>query len=114
MIRRPPRSTLFPYTTLFRSLVLVPILDLGVVLHPEPGRPDVEAVDAVDPVHRRLDHVRQERGWRHVGGAIGVLVDRRQVAARNAAHGQGSADAQDSVSHIVAPFSQAAMAARTG
>src|SRR2546426_2779690 len=24
MIRRPPRSTLFPYTTLFRSLWLVP------------------------------------------------------------------------------------------
>src|SRR2546430_16377124 len=24
MIRRPPRSTLFPYTTLFRSLALVP------------------------------------------------------------------------------------------
>src|SRR5258707_11594452 len=24
MIRRPPRSTLFPYTTLFRSVVLVP------------------------------------------------------------------------------------------
>src|SRR2546421_2883831 len=24
MIRRPPRSTLFPYTTLFRSLMLVP------------------------------------------------------------------------------------------
>src|SRR2546428_5698768 len=24
MIRRPPRSTLFPYTTLFRSLVLRP------------------------------------------------------------------------------------------
>ena len=23
MIRRPPRSTLFPYTTLFRSVVLV-------------------------------------------------------------------------------------------
>src|SRR2546429_6764813 len=30
MIRRPPRSTLFPYTTLFRSDQLV-----GVVLHPE-------------------------------------------------------------------------------
>src|SRR5256885_11426454 len=25
MIRRPPRSTLFPYTTLFRSLLLPPI-----------------------------------------------------------------------------------------
>src|SRR5205823_10156793 len=26
MIRRPPRSTLFPYTTLFRSLVLLALL----------------------------------------------------------------------------------------
>src|SRR3712207_7452990 len=25
MIRRPPRSTLFPYTTLFRSLLFVPL-----------------------------------------------------------------------------------------
>src|SRR5260221_3899725 len=25
MIRRPPRSTLFPYTTLFRSLIGVPV-----------------------------------------------------------------------------------------
>src|SRR3712207_8857881 len=31
MIRRPPRSTLFPYTTLFRS-VLVTLLFAGVVL----------------------------------------------------------------------------------
>src|SRR2546426_3471886 len=30
MIRRPPRSTLFPYTTLFRSLY-------GVARHPDPG-----------------------------------------------------------------------------
>src|SRR5256885_11184172 len=27
MIRRPPRSTLFPYTTLFRSLLLLLLLD---------------------------------------------------------------------------------------
>src|SRR2546429_3673008 len=26
MIRRPPRSTLFPYTTLFRSLRVLPLL----------------------------------------------------------------------------------------
>src|SRR2546427_11631345 len=31
MIRRPPRSTLFPYTTLFRS-VSMPIFWLGVML----------------------------------------------------------------------------------
>src|SRR2546422_8124906 len=30
MIRRPPRSTLFPYTTLFRSLYEVKVLDLRV------------------------------------------------------------------------------------
>src|SRR5258708_39565323 len=47
MIRRPPRSTLFPYTTLFRSMV--PVLDqkvqgepphsgirVEVTVHPEP------------------------------------------------------------------------------
>src|SRR3989442_15910570 len=28
MIRRPPRSTLFPYTTLFRSLALKEVFDL--------------------------------------------------------------------------------------
>src|SRR5258708_34183627 len=32
MIRRPPRSTLFPYTTLFRSLLLVPSLMAAVTL----------------------------------------------------------------------------------
>src|SRR2546430_10278839 len=30
MIRRPPRSTLFPYTTLFRSIALTSIVLLGV------------------------------------------------------------------------------------
>src|SRR3712207_7125863 len=29
MIRRPPRSTLFPYTTLFRSSTLSPLLTLS-------------------------------------------------------------------------------------
>src|SRR2546421_3553800 len=29
MIRRPPRSTLFPYTTLFRSARLIPADELG-------------------------------------------------------------------------------------
>src|SRR3712207_7490968 len=45
MIRRPPRSTLFPYTTLFRSSVLwiapreaFMVLDDGDILHPVLGR----------------------------------------------------------------------------
>src|SRR3712207_7407383 len=35
MIRRPPRSTLFPYTTLFRS-------ELGLQVHLAVGRPEAE------------------------------------------------------------------------
>src|SRR3712207_8413824 len=39
MIRRPPRSTLFPYTTLFRSEADLPFLlapeEVGAVLAPE-------------------------------------------------------------------------------
>src|SRR5687767_15491157 len=34
MIRRPPRSTLFPYTTLFRSPMSWAIQILGTVIHP--------------------------------------------------------------------------------
>src|SRR3712207_9012618 len=32
MIRRPPRSTLFPYTTLFRSLLSAPEVYVAVVI----------------------------------------------------------------------------------
>src|SRR5256885_3754192 len=55
MIRRPPRSTLFPYTTLFRSELI------GVVL------PDVAASQLALDLDRRVD------GARRVG------EDRQQV-----------------------------------
>src|SRR3989442_6603148 len=45
MIRRPPRSTLFPYTTLFRSQLLVEMdgfeSNEGVILIAATNRPDV-------------------------------------------------------------------------
>src|SRR5688572_31635983 len=34
MIRRPPRSTLFPYTTLFRSVLLLAVLLLLLLVAP--------------------------------------------------------------------------------
>src|SRR2546426_12773854 len=46
MIRRPPRSTLFPYTTLFRSVGLVVHQGLGVGV-------DGDELDAVEPL---VDH----------------------------------------------------------
>src|SRR3712207_8129841 len=47
MIRRPPRSTLFPYTTLFRSVVVVL------------GRDLVWLVGEVQRRHRALRHTSQ-------------------------------------------------------
>src|SRR5258708_13459641 len=46
MIRRPPRSTLFPYTTLFRSVRDAGVATEGVVRAAE--RPDVDVVHFVD------------------------------------------------------------------
>src|SRR2546422_2314504 len=37
MIRRPPRSTLFPYTTLFRSQVAPVVVSVGIVRHDAQG-----------------------------------------------------------------------------
>src|SRR5256714_8244110 len=37
MIRRPPRSTLFPYTTLFRSRIVAVLNDPGIDAHVESG-----------------------------------------------------------------------------
>src|SRR3989442_11861909 len=60
MIRRPPRSTLFPYTTLFRSGLRWIFLKLGVVrdrpaergARPQLGRD--QNVQAVAALHARL------------------------------------------------------------
>src|SRR2546425_9506372 len=49
MIRRPPRSTLFPYTTLFRSLVVPQGL--------ERGEPRVQAEVSV-----QIDHLARRHG----------------------------------------------------
>src|SRR3712207_8358394 len=45
MIRRPPRSTLFPYTTLFRSVYVLVVYGVAELvehrIHPVRVRPDV-------------------------------------------------------------------------
>src|SRR5258707_3919173 len=59
MIRRPPRSTLFPYTTLFRS-------ELGEDIDDEPGEAAL--------IGARLGEHRKVRRHAIVAGACGVLV----------------------------------------
>src|SRR5260221_13959375 len=53
MIRRPPRSTLFPYTTLFRSLV------------DESGIVQLQLLERLLEVHVVLGHGRKEAGIDH-------------------------------------------------
>src|SRR3712207_7311001 len=55
MIRRPPRSTLFPYTTLFRSLRCLEGSD-AVLREPFPARLDVEVSEGVDERDHALAH----------------------------------------------------------
>src|SRR3712207_7810411 len=59
MIRRPPRSTLFPYTTLFRS--------------PTRGGCDAGCGQAADGGSRRAPGGDQRRGGRHRAGDDGLL-----------------------------------------
>src|SRR5256885_14818731 len=55
MIRRPPRSTLFPYTTLFRSRRRIDLADMEFI---EAARRGVDAgVVDVDCLPARLQHV---------------------------------------------------------
>src|SRR3712207_1526218 len=59
MIRRPPRSTLFPYTTLFRSLVITPIcphtLTNRSIIVDDSAVVEVEATECDYPVFLTLD-----------------------------------------------------------
>src|SRR2546429_3380240 len=57
MIRRPPRSTLFPYTTLFRSLRLLRALRLRVGRQGEPS--DHRVAGADEEPELRAAHSRQ-------------------------------------------------------
>src|SRR2546430_12633742 len=71
MIRRPPRSTLFPYTTLFRSLT---------VTHPEVTRYFMSISEAAQLV--------LQAGLMGQGGEIFVLEIDRKSTRLNSSHSQ--------------------------
>src|SRR2546421_6403647 len=64
MIRRPPRSTLFPYTTLFRSRDHQQLADPVSPALPPPHRPRT-ARRAVEPVHPRGEQLALGRSEEH-------------------------------------------------
>src|SRR2546422_6896889 len=76
MIRRPPRSTLFPYTTLFRSIVAI---DLDVVV-------DVHAHRLPLGHDIALGRKRLQRGSIQGGIERGTTPDRKSTRL-NSSHG---------------------------
>src|SRR5205814_8044128 len=60
MIRRPPRSTLFPYTTLFRSRVLSIAALIGEAI----GRTATE--ESVSSLFRSEEHTSELQSLRHL------------------------------------------------
>src|SRR3712207_7036745 len=76
MIRRPPRSTLFPYTTLFRSLhrIADPAVALG-ALDPDVAARVGEADGVGDQVEKDLPHPRRV----HMEGAGACREDRKST-----------------------------------
>src|SRR5687768_18074397 len=74
MIRRPPRSTLFPYTTLFRSRDP----GVGAVLDPFLVRHHAEAAVAPGQAPRVLDH--------EAGAVVADERDRKSTRL-NSSHG---------------------------
>src|SRR3712207_6901057 len=75
MIRRPPRSTLFPYTTLFRS-------DLEVQVEREPPR----GTQTRPQRHERAVAVRRARPDHHERAHVGAAVPRRSPRRRSEEH----------------------------
>src|SRR3712207_7042871 len=86
MIRRPPRSTLFPYTTLFRSWLYAAERAGAIVRFAQPDRETLElpasAVEAVLSARTRWVAVTA------ASNAIGTVPDLPGIVA--AAHGAGA------------------------
>src|SRR5256885_6897393 len=75
MIRRPPRSTLFPYTTLFRSGYLVTRFIEGQPVPPERMR-SLETIEQLAPAFRAI----------HEGPPIPSRFEDRKSTRLNSSH----------------------------
>src|SRR5256885_10271246 len=89
MIRRPPRSTLFPYTTLFRSAW-------------------IESEDHVQMVHRGfLPALRRQRGLVHAGACAMARPAARAMRAARCPPARGLRDRKSTrlnSSHLVISY----------
>src|SRR3989454_6898832 len=86
MIRRPPRSTLFPYTTLFRSRKLRGLRDLATEKAGELG----ELLDTAEDEEEEVPTAR-------------VAIERRLTEAKRRRRGAKSARSEEHTSELQSP-----------
>src|SRR2546430_13006034 len=96
MIRRPPRSTLFPYTTLFRSLIILVFNFVTLAAAEEKPRPladrELLALVVGNALSENIVHEIQSRGlaFRPTDGYRSQLTDAGADARVLAAVGKGT------------------------
>src|SRR5258705_4554937 len=85
MIRRPPRSTLFPYTTLFRSLIVCATgFTQGVPFLP-PGL-ERRLLDERGNFMRSEEHTSELQSLRHL--VCRLLLEKKKIITTGHSHGQ--------------------------
>src|SRR5260370_5647186 len=77
MIRRPPRSTLFPYTTLFRSLLLKRQPEVGDIRLAARIQQNVARLDV--PVDRSEEHTSELQS--HLNLVCRLLLEKKKYIA---------------------------------
>src|SRR5258705_8363036 len=84
MIRRPPRSTLFPYTTLFRSIghrSVEDLVDLPLMIDPE-RRATMDVLTAVaSTALRSEEHTSELQSLRHL--VCRLLLEKKKNQRRS-------------------------------
>src|SRR5688572_31333161 len=93
MIRRPPRSTLFPYTTLFRSnltatkarlLLTAAIMKFGALPHAtDPEHPTIQELDAISKRVEDRKSTRLNSSHSQISYAVFCLKKKKNTKVNN-------------------------------
>src|SRR5438045_5647771 len=92
MIRRPPRSTLFPYTTLFRSPVHIEGIDA-----PHPGAPGTSEKTQSSPL-RSEEHTSELQSLRHL--VCRLLLEKKKHEQRRQISRPPNSNPNNQESHV--------------
>src|SRR5687768_18451985 len=81
MIRRPPRSTLFPYTTLFRSSWSIPLSPHGPDDHPTYRTASTVLALCLGTIDRKSTRLNSSHGY--ISYAVFCLKKKKKTTRRN-------------------------------